>query len=77
MSDKIKHHSDQTIFHRPMNCDYFNNYWVQRRIDRGWTDGYDVNLIKEGYYTECHARRPYEEHAEYIDGICNALLETI
>lgn len=49
--------------------DFFDD-WSNRRIDyRKNGLGHDVNLLKDGYYSELHAPRPYESYQTAIDEI--------
>lgn len=38
---------------------------VDRRVDRGWW-GYNKDLIKKGYYIDCHMLRPYDQFEQQL-----------
>jgi len=42
-----------------------------RRIDRAYAPHFDKNLLKEGYYSEIHAHRPYSQYKDFLDEISN------
>jgi hypothetical protein len=45
---------------------------ISNRIDRGqW--GYDITLLKKGYYIDCHSLRPYQKYKNEIDALINLL----
>lgn len=55
---------------------YLKRGWLNgianRRIDRvNW--GYNEQLVKEGYYIDCHSLRPYNMYKNEIDKLVNLL----
>ena len=50
---------------------FFHDTWYPRRIDRGRKENINVNLLKNGYYTEYHCPRPYSKHKDEIKKILN------
>lgn len=50
--------------------DIFKRHWHPRRIDRGGQNlNFDIDLLKQGYYSELHAFRPYSANAELVNKI--------
>jgi hypothetical protein len=47
--------------------------FLSRRIDchRNNEVNYDLNLLRNNYYIECHACRPYVNHKNYLDNLFN------
>ena len=46
---------------------------ANRRIDRLWWS-YDENLVKDGYYIDCHSLRPYNDHKEEVNKLINLMM---
>jgi hypothetical protein len=56
--------------------DFFWSFWYPRRIDRGGQNlNYSCDLIKNGYYSELHAFRPYRDHKAKVDKIIKCLTQ--
>jgi hypothetical protein len=49
--------------------------FLKRRIDcyRNFEAPYDLDLLKNNYYIECHSCRPYSSHKNYIDNLFNKI----
>lgn len=46
--------------------------FASKRIDRGmWS--YDINLLKDNYYIDCHSLRPYSQYKKTIDELIENL----
>jgi hypothetical protein len=46
--------------------------FYENRIDRGnWR--YDINLLKNGFYIDCHSLRPYNDYKNQINDLINLL----
>jgi len=71
IDEKIKQ-GDNNIKFAP---DFFwKGYWSPRRLCRSRKIVYDADKLKEGFYTEIHCPRPYEENKEILDKIVSDLL---
>jgi hypothetical protein len=46
---------------------------VRRRIEcfRSYEPNYDINLLQNNHYIECHSCRPYSNHKNYLDTLFN------
>jgi hypothetical protein len=55
--------------------DTFYSDWVPYRLDRGGALKYDIEKLKNGFYTELHSPRPYEEHKRYLDTLIKNMLD--
>jgi hypothetical protein len=50
------------------------NYGIaNKRIDRSYW-GYDINLLKNNFYIDCHSLRPYSNYRNIIDNLINELI---
>jgi hypothetical protein len=49
--------------------------FLKRRVDcyRNMEAPYNQVLLKNNFYIECHACRPYSEHTEYLDTMFNSI----
>jgi hypothetical protein len=60
-------------YNKKENIESLSNFKLlrDRRIDchRNLEPKYELNLLKEGFYSEIHLCRPYTNHKEYIDNL--------
>jgi hypothetical protein len=47
--------------------DFFHTIWRKRRIDRDFGLKYNIDLMKQGWYSELHSPRPYELYRHQVD----------
>lgn len=64
--------TDQQILYRTLNAWHKQTgrlvklgHTVDKRVDRGWW-GYDPDLLRSGYYVDCHMLRPYQQYEQQL-----------
>jgi|LauGreDrversion4_2_1035121.scaffolds.fasta_scaffold00754_7 hypothetical protein len=61
----------------PDNVIFLERGWshkgANRRIDRLWWS-YNEDLVKDGYYIDCHSLRPYNQHKDEINKLVSLIL---